>query len=126
MDKEKSDFEKVLTSGFTERIPLYCTGFPETDFIQKYIQIYGIKPKKDKNLILDKKDYSIIEQMGFDAISIWDFRRGLGGYNLNNDLVVDGWGRIFKGKWYQNDGVFKNVKDLESWMHLNLPSNTNM
>ena len=75
------------------------------------------------NLILYNKDYSIIKQMGFDAISIWDFRRGPGGYKLNNELEVDGWGRIYKGSWYQNDGVFKNKKVLESWEHLVIPLN---
>ncbi|MBY8982971.1 MAG: hypothetical protein KGD57_08485, partial [Candidatus Lokiarchaeota archaeon] len=65
----------------------------------------------------------------FNAISIWDFRRGEGGYflkNQNNKLKVDGWGRIYKNNWYTWDGVFKNEKILDNWKYLRLPSNDNL
>ncbi len=123
MDSENNRFLKTLSKQPTRSMPLYCTGFPESDFIKNYIKEYDIKPKNDKALILKKKDYSIISQMGFDAISIWDFRRGKGGYDLNKlkALKVDGWGRIYKEKWYQWDGVFKDEQIIDKWPYLNLP-----
>ena len=123
MDDKKSNFLKALSKKITDTIPLYCTGYPESEFLRKYMRTYKIESEKDENLILKNKDYSIIKQMGFDAISIWDFRRSIeGGYKINNDLRVDGWGRIYKENWYQNDGIFKNEKILEEWEHLTLPS----
>jgi hypothetical protein len=61
--------------------------------------------------------------MGFDAISLWDFRRGKGGYILSENVRVDGWGRKkTKDNWYLWDGVFKNRTTIDSWKHLKLPS----
>jgi len=60
--------------------------------------------------------------MGFDAISLWDFRRGKGGYPLSNQLRVDAWGRIYKENWYMGDGVFKDEQIVTNWKHLKLPS----
>jgi len=123
MVEENSIFLNVLSKNITDISPLYCTGYPEFEFIRNYVNAYGIKSEKDYNLILKDKDYSIIKNMGFDAISIWDFRRGIGGgYKLKNNKHVDSWGRIYKENWYQNDGVFKHDKILETWEHLTLPS----
>ncbi|MEJ2251936.1 MAG: uroporphyrinogen decarboxylase family protein [Candidatus Lokiarchaeota archaeon] len=65
-------------------------------------------------------------KVGFDAISLWDFRRGEGGYEINktnHSTKVDGWGRVFKGDWYTWEGVFKNPEILDNWKYLILPSN---
>ena len=121
-EKEKDSFLNTLEKKITDTVPLYCTGYPDSEFIRNYINAYGIKSEKDKNLILNKNDYSTIKQIGFDAISIWDFRRGTGGFKISNELRVDGWGRIFRENWYQNDGVFKDENILEKWEHLTLPS----
>lgn len=126
MVEEKSVFLNVLSKNITNNVPLYCTGYPEFEFIRKYTQAYGIQSEKDENLILKDKNYSIIKDMGFDAISVWDFRRGPGGYKLNNELRVDGWGRIYKENWYLNDGVFKDLNIMQNWQHLTLPSKQNI
>ena len=122
MNSKKNNFLKVLSKEITDTIPLYCTGFPEQEFLKNYIEIYNLKSKNNDELILKEKDYSIIEQMGFDAISIWDFRVKRGGYPLDKYKRVDSWGRIYKNHWYQNDGVLKNKNDLETWEHLKTPS----
>ena len=77
---EKSNFIKVLSREKTKNIPIYCTGYPESQFIENYIEIYKPKLDSDKSLILNRKNFNLIKQMGFDAISLWDFRRGPGEY----------------------------------------------
>lgn len=120
MYSHRSEFLKALSKEPTARVPLYCTGYPELEFIDHYIKRYKLKTN-NTSLILNDKNYNIIEQMGFDAISLWDFRRGEGGYNLDNQRRVDGWGRIYKNEWYLWDGVFKNEKILLEWEYLKLP-----
>jgi uroporphyrinogen-III decarboxylase len=122
MDHLESNFLKALTKKPVERIPLYCTGYPEIEFMKKFIKQYTLKSDNNTNLLLMDKDYSLIKQMGFDAVSIWDFRRGEGGYMLKDDLRVDGWGRIYKENWYMWDGLIKDQHTLENWEYLNLPT----
>ncbi|MFX0142475.1 MAG: uroporphyrinogen decarboxylase family protein [Candidatus Hodarchaeota archaeon] len=125
MHEHQTDFIKALSKEFTSRIPLYCTGYPELEFINQYVDQYNLKTNK-VDLILNNKNYSIIEQIGFDAISLWDFRRGEGGYKLDAERRVDGWGRIYKGDWYLWDGVFRNEKIIQNWKYLNLPPHENL
>ena len=120
MYSHRSEFLKALSKEPTARVPLYCTGYPEFEFIDNYIKRYKLKTNKT-NLVLNNKNYSIIEHMGFDVISLWDFRRGAGGYNLDDQRRVDGWGRIYKDEWYLWDGIFKNEKILLEWEYLKLP-----
>jgi len=121
MTPQKPNFIRVLSKETTSEIPLYCTGYPELDFIDNYIKQYNLKTNKT-DPILNSKNFNIIKQMGFDAISLWDFRRGKGGYVLDDQRRVDGWGRIYKDEWYLWDGVFKNQKTLENWEFLKTPS----
>jgi len=121
MCSQKTDFLKALSKEPITQIPLYCTGYPELEFIENYIKHYNLKPNKF-DFILNEKNYPIIEEMGFDAISLWDFRKGKGGYPLDNQKRVDGWGRIYKGDWYMWDGVLKDKTIVQNWKHLNPPS----
>jgi hypothetical protein len=83
MTLHKSSFLKALSKEVPTEIPLYCTGYPEVEFIEKYIKKFNLKFNR-KTLILNSKNYNIIKQMGFNAISLWDFRRGEGGYLLKD------------------------------------------
>lgn len=121
MYTHKSDFFKVLSKEPTTHVPLYCTGYPELTFIDNYVNQYKFKTNR-KDMELNQKNYNIIEQMGFDAISLWDFRRGEGGYNLDDQRRIDGWGRIYKGEWYLWQGLFRNEKILQEWEYLTFPS----
>ena len=121
MKSEKNDFLKALSKEPVSRIPLYCTGYPEQQFINNYVNLYNLK-LNNKKFVLDRQNYNIIKQIGFDAISLWDFRRGKGGYPLSNQLRVDAWGRIYKENWYMWDGVFKDEQIVANWKHLKLPS----
>ncbi|MFX1570199.1 MAG: uroporphyrinogen decarboxylase family protein [Promethearchaeota archaeon] len=121
MQKQKSDFLKALSKETTTQVPLYCTGYPELEFIDNYSHHFKLK-FNNNDIKLNKKDYNIIEQMGFNAISLWDFRRGEGGYTIDNKKRVDGWGRMYEGDWYLWDGVFKNEKIVHEWEYLTLPS----
>jgi len=121
MYTHKSDFFKVLSKEPTTHIPIYCTGYPDLEFIDNYVNKYPLKINRNE-MELNLKNYNIIEQMGFDGISLWDFRRGEGSYSLDDQKRVDGWGRIYKGEWYLWDGVFRNEKILQEWEHLTLPS----
>lgn len=121
MEMSPNKFLDTISKKKSEQIPLYCTGYPETKFIKNYINKFGLYTE-NRNHILLQKNYDIIKQIGFDAVSIWDFRRGEGGYKLDQDKRVDGWGRIFKGEWYLWDGVFKSEKVIDKWEHLKLPS----
>lgn len=125
MDTHKSNFLKALSKESTTKIPLYCTGYPEKEFISNYINQYNLKTD-NVDLMLNYQNFNIIEQMGFDAISLWDYRRGEGGYVLDNERRVDGWGRIYKGEWYMWDGVFKDERTMQNWKHLHLPSKKNL
>ncbi|NVM37148.1 MAG: hypothetical protein HWN81_16235 [Candidatus Lokiarchaeota archaeon] len=121
MGPQRNNFINVLLKELNPQVPLYCTGYPEIEFIDNYIKQYNITPTLPE-FILYNKNYSIIQKMGFDAISLWDFRRGEGGYRLDDQKRVDGWGRIYKGEWYLWDGVFKNEKIIGEWNYLKLPS----
>lgn len=125
MNRGPSNFFKILSKEYLEYVPLYCTGYPEFQFIENYINKYQIYPDKN-DIILNGKNYSIIKQMGFDAISIWDYRKGKGGYTLKKNLRVDGWGRIYRENWYLWDGVFKSSEIIDNWSHLNLPSSKDL
>ncbi|MHA1272072.1 MAG: uroporphyrinogen decarboxylase family protein [Promethearchaeota archaeon] len=118
----KSDFINCLCKKSYEATPIYCTGYPTKEFLYKYMKNYQISENKLNDLIFEGKNYSLIKNIGFDAISIWDYRRGEGGYKINGKLRVDGWGRIYRGNWYQWDGVFKDEKTIDNWPHLNLPN----
>ena len=52
MECEKSNFLKTLSKKETDSIPLYCTGFPENEFIEKYTNLYDIRPETNSSLIL--------------------------------------------------------------------------
>ena len=121
MGPQRNNFIKVLLKESNTQVPLYCTGYPEIEFIDNYIKQYNITPTLPE-FILYNKNYSIIQKMGFDAISLWDFRRGEGGYSLDDQKRVDGWGRIYKGDWYLWEGVFKNEEIISEWNYLKLPS----
>ncbi len=125
MGKKESNFLKSLSRSPTEQIPLYCTGFPEHSFMEKYIKAYNLKSNNQGNLILSNEDYSLISNMGFDSVSLWEFRREKGEYYLDspkNTRKVDGWGRIYQNQWYSWDGMFKSEAILEKWALLTLPS----
>ncbi|MFX0018170.1 MAG: uroporphyrinogen decarboxylase family protein [Promethearchaeota archaeon] len=121
MNQLETDFVKTLKKETTDSVPIYCPGYPELDFLKSYQDLYNIEIDPTK-FILIEKDYDIIKKMGFDAISLWDFRRGKGGYQINKQVRVDGWGRIYKNDWYFWDGVFKDEKTIDNWEHLKLPS----
>ena len=117
------NFMKVLSGELTNSIPLYCTGYPDVEFMNSYRTKFKVNSNQ-KGIILNKHDYSLILNMGFDAISLWDYRRGKGGYKIDENTYVDGWGRIKNKKnWYIWDGAFKKKSIIESWEYLNLPSN---
>jgi hypothetical protein len=118
-------FLEVLSKVQPATVPVYCTGYPESAFMNNFIHRYKLESNSNIYTLLGK-DYQIIKLMGFDTISIWDYRRGKGGYELNNNLHVDGWGRIYKDKWYSYEGVFKNKEIVDTWTHLNLPSKQNL
>ncbi|MFX1258988.1 MAG: uroporphyrinogen decarboxylase family protein [Promethearchaeota archaeon] len=122
MKYEKSDFLKRLSKEITKKIPLYCTGYPESGFMENYIKKYKLQSEQNKSLVLNNKNYSLIKEIGFDAISLWDFRRGTGKYELKNNKYIDSWGRIYKKNWYFWDGVLKDEKSIEEWKYLTLPS----
>ena len=121
MNRFENYFLKNLNKESTEKVPLYCTGYPEVDFIRKYSILYELQSLNNSDLILCNNDYSLIKNMGFDAISIWEYRVKAGGYKIDGKKRVDPWGRIYIENWYQNDGVFKNENIIDNWQHLNLP-----
>lgn len=121
-----TNFMKVLSGELTSSIPLYCTGYPDSEFISHFKTQFPLT-SNDIELYLNDLDYSLISSMGFDAISLWDFRRGKGGYKISDDIYVDGWGRKkSKNNWYLWDGIFKSKSLIDSWNHLNLPSRKNL
>ena len=121
MNLLETDFVKTLKKEKTKSVPIYCPGYPELDFLKIYQDLYNIEIDPTK-FILIEKNYDIIKKMGFDAISLWDFRRGKGGYQINKQVRVDGWGRLYKNDWYLWDGVFKDEKTIDNWEYLQLPS----
>ncbi len=121
MNQLETDFIKTLKKEKTDSVSIYCPGYPELNFLKRYQDLYNIKIGP-ANLTLIEKNYDIIKKMGFDAISLWDFRRGKGGYRKNEQVRIDGWGRIYKNDWYLWDGVFKDDKTIDNWEHLQLPS----
>ena len=116
MTSQRNNFIEVLLKESKTPVPLYCTGYPEIKFIDKYIKCYKLETNNTDH-ILNSKNFDIIKQMGFDAISLWDFRRAEGGYLLDDQRRVDGWGRIYKGEWYSWEGVFRNEKILEDFLN---------
>lgn len=125
MKNLQNNFLNTLSKEISEHISVYCTGFPEIEFIKNYNKKFGLSSNLS-DLILLQRDYNTIKQIGFDAVSIWDFRRGEGGYKLDADKRVDSWGRIYRREWYLWDGVFKSEKIIDNWKHLTLPSLENL
>ncbi|MEJ2295660.1 MAG: hypothetical protein P8Y23_12960 [Candidatus Lokiarchaeota archaeon] len=120
-----TNFMRVLSGDLTSSIPLYCTGYPDSEFISRFKMQYPLTSNNNE-LYLNDLDYSLISSMGFDAISLWDFRHGKGGYKISDNIYVDGWGRKRnKANWYMWDGMFKSKTVIDSWNHLNLPSREN-
>jgi hypothetical protein len=121
MNQLETDFNKVLKRKKSPNIPIYCPGYPEIAFLNNYTNLYKVEVKSS-DLILKKKNFEMIKRIGFDAISLWDFRRGKGGYQIDKQIKVDGWGRVYKNEWYLWDGVFKNENIIDNWEHLHIPS----
>ncbi|MBN1214378.1 MAG: hypothetical protein JXA99_02940 [Candidatus Lokiarchaeota archaeon] len=122
IENKKMNLLNTLMRIESNEIPVYCTGYPKESFMKLYQNKYNIISENNNMFILKGKDYSLIDKMGFDAISIWDFRRGIGGYRLDFRTEIDGWGRIMTNNWYTWDGVFKDEKIINNWNHLTLPS----
>ena len=120
MIDHNNSFLAVLSKTSAKRIPIYCTGYPKDPFILNYCKKYNI-PRKRNDLRLMDNNYSVIQRIGFDAISIWDFRRRPGGYYINDKQYVDGWGRIYNNNWYSWNGIFKSQAVIDKWKYLNLP-----
>ena len=97
-------FLKALSKIHPVTVPVYCTRYPESAFVNKFISRYKLETNS-KIYTLFGKDYHLIKLMIFYTISIWDYRRGKGAYELNSNLCVDGWGRIYKDKWYSWESV---------------------
>ena len=117
----KNDFMNILLKNKSDNIPIYCPGYPNQEFINNYVKKYNLN-SNFKNLTLLNKDYGLIYQMGFDAISIHEFRCEKKYIFKENALKIDSWGRLYKNDWYAWDGVFKNEKTLQSWKLLKIPS----
>lgn len=125
MGQLETDFIKVLKRKATSIVPLYCPGYPEIEFLNKYIDLYKVDVKPS-DLTLNQKNLEVIKRIGFDALSLWEFRRGKGGYQVNEQIRVDGWGRVYKDDWYLWDGVFKDENTIDNWEHLQPPSNEDL
>ena len=125
MNDHNNSFLAVLSKTSVKRIPIYCTGYPKPPFISNYCEMYNI-PRKSNDLRLMDNNYSVIQRIGFDAISIWDFRRSPGGYYINDNQYVDGWGRIYRNNWYSWNGVFKSQVVIDNWKYLKLPSSKDL
>ncbi|MHA1342407.1 MAG: uroporphyrinogen decarboxylase family protein [Promethearchaeota archaeon] len=123
MLKDYSNFFKTLSKIRTNNVSIYCTGYPERQFLENLINLYDLNLEDYNNLIFHDKNYSIIKELGFDAISIWEYRKREKNIEKEgNKINVDVWGRIYKNNWYLWDGVFKNEKTLENWNYLKLPT----
>lgn len=123
-------FLNTFKENSPNKISLYCTGFPELPFLDTYSQAYPFPQqiKNDQHLIFFENNYSYIRYMGFDAISLWDLRRGPGGFPLKKELGmrIDPWGRKFKDNWYVGDGIIKDRHTLGNWEELRLPLEKNL
>ncbi|MBD3194221.1 MAG: hypothetical protein GF317_04145 [Candidatus Lokiarchaeota archaeon] len=118
-------FEKKLIPNNLEYVPLYCTGFPYKEFLNTYVNFYSIESDNNDKLILYGKDFSLIKNMGFEAFSLWDFRRKKTTTHASIQNIreyVDEWGRIYKGDWYSWNGAFSDITILNSWDRLKLPT----
>jgi hypothetical protein len=92
--------------------------------MENYVEQYGIKFEENDNFVLNGKDFSLIKNMGFDAVSLWDFRRGKTYSEYTppkSDEKVDAWGRIIKNGWYSWDGVFKSERIVKDCSKLQPP-----
>ena len=88
MNLNKTDFLKALSKEITTQIPIYCTGYPESEFINNYINQYRLKINS-KEIELNQKNYNFIDQMGFNTISLWDFRRGVKPDEMGLDCILE-------------------------------------
>jgi uroporphyrinogen-III decarboxylase len=62
-------------------------------------------------------DFLIPKLLGFDAISLWQFRspqkRPI---SLGDGSIIDAWGRKKRGKWYVNEGMLTTERAWEEWL----------
>ena len=74
-----SDFLSVLSKDKINNIPLYCTGFPEHEFVEQYANLYDILPETNSNLILKEKNHKkVISSKNIESI-VYNI---IGTYNL--------------------------------------------
>jgi hypothetical protein len=104
-----------LLAGMTpQQPPLYCPGPPTPGFVSKYRSQYDVA---DPPVWVREDDLFVPKLLGFDAISLWEFRSPQKDPILLEDgAVIDGWGRKRRGKWYLNEGILTNEEAWDDWI----------
>ncbi|OLS14086.1 MAG: uroporphyrinogen-III decarboxylase-like [Promethearchaeota archaeon CR_4] len=114
LNPPENPYVQMLTGYIPKRFPLYCPGPPTPEFVEKYRVAERISRR---TVDLGGDDLLIPKLLGFDAISLWQFRSPRKkAINLGDGTVIDAWGRKKRGKWYLNDGVLTNERAWEEWL----------
>ena len=114
LNPPENPYVQLLASNIPARFPLYCPGPPTSEFVNKYRKTERISAVP---VYVGEDDFLIPKLLGFDAISLWQFRSPKKSpISINDGIVIDAWGRKKRGKWYLNDGVLMSEHAWDEWL----------
>ncbi len=107
-------YVQMLEGQTPTRFPLYCPGPPTPEFVTKYRKYANLATAP---VFVGGDDFSIPKILGFDAISLWEFRSPKKTpIPLGDGVIIDAWGRKKRGKWYLNDGILTTERAWDEWV----------
>ncbi len=107
-------YVQMLEGRVPNRFPLYCPGPPTPEFVAKYRQFANLS---SPSVMVGEDDFLIPKILGFDAISLWQFRSPQKPpIALGDGTVIDAWGRKKRGKWYLNEGILTSEREWNRWV----------
>ncbi len=105
---------RMLEGQVPKNFPLYCPGAPTPEFVAKYRAFTNLSSPP---VFVGEDDFSIPKILGFDAISLWEFRSPKKpSIPIGDGTTIDAWGRKKRGKWYLNDGVLTSERAWDEWL----------
>ncbi len=107
-------YVQILAGQVSKQIPLYCPGPPTPEFVSRFRKVNAISANP---ILVGADDFLIPKLLGFDAISLWEFRSPQKqSISLGDGSIIDAWGRKKRQKWYLNEGVLTTERAWEEWV----------
>jgi len=107
-------YVQLLAGNVPPRPPLYCPGPPTPGFVANYRTQSNVTSPP---VLVGEDDFLVPQLLGFDAISLWEFRSPeKKPIPLENGVLIDAWGRKRRNKWYLNEGILTSSQAWDDWI----------